>query len=248
MPRRCRRPARARLTSSLLAFARRQVMQTETLDISSLIQEFVPLIRESIGETIDVELMLAADLRPCKADAGQLEAALPERGHQRAGCDGKRREADHLHKQRPPPARRPGGQHRDRAGPFIAVALTDTGSGMAPEVAAKAFDPFFTTKDAGKGAAWGESGARLCAAAWRPRYASEQARAWQRGDPVPAAGVTAAVGRWILFLCYKIMARRLRPAPKIAALAEFGHWKDRRQRPASGEHDLRDSHPLPFHH
>jgi signal transduction histidine kinase len=147
----------ARLTSSLLAFARRQVMRTQTLDINVLIQEFLPLIRESVGEQINVEMILAPDLHPCKADAGQLEAALlnvainARDAMENGGTLTIATSSAYL-------------RHEDlvdnaetEPGRFIAVALTDTGSGMAPEVAAKAFDPFFTTKDAGKGSGLGLS-------------------------------------------------------------------------------------------
>jgi signal transduction histidine kinase len=147
----------ARLTSSLLAFARRQIIHTQTLDINVLIREFLPLIRQSIGETIEVDLMLAPDLRRCKADAGQLEAALlnvainardaMENGGTLtiATSNAYLRHEDLLENTETDP------------GPFTAIALTDTGSGMAAEVAAKAFDPFFTTKDAGKGSGLGLS-------------------------------------------------------------------------------------------
>jgi len=147
----------ARLTSSLLAFARRQIIQTQTLDINMLIREFLPLIKESIGETIEVELRLAPDLRPCNVDAGQLEAALlnvainARDAMENGGLLTIATSSAYL-------------RHEDlkentetEPGPFIAVALTDTGSGMAPEVAAKAFEPFFTTKDSGKGSGLGLS-------------------------------------------------------------------------------------------
>jgi signal transduction histidine kinase len=147
----------SRLTSSLLTFARRQFMQTRTVDINALIHEFLPLIRQSLGETIEVELSLAEDLRPCKADSGQLEAALlnvainARDAMETGGTLAIATRSAYL-------------RHEDLMdnletdpGPFIAIAMTDTGTGMPPEVAAKAFDPFFTTKDSGKGSGLGLS-------------------------------------------------------------------------------------------
>lgn len=147
----------ARLTSSLLAFTRRQIMQTDTLNVNRLITELLPVLKQSTGDTIGLELRLHSDLRPCRADAAQLEAALlnvainardaMQKGgtltiatrHVELDRDGLANNIDAI------------------PGTFAAVSLTDTGSGMSHEVAAKAFEPFFTTKEIGKGSGLGLS-------------------------------------------------------------------------------------------
>ncbi len=147
----------ARLTSSLLAFARRQIMQTQTLDLNGLIHEFLPLIRQSTGETIEVKLALAPGLPPCKADAGQLEAALLNVAvNARDAMDdgGTLTIATRVAQLGPEDL---ADNTETRPGAFVAVALTDTGSGMPPDIAAKAFEPFFTTKESGKGSGLGLS-------------------------------------------------------------------------------------------
>jgi signal transduction histidine kinase len=147
----------ARLTSCLLSFAGRQIMLTRKLDMNALIAEFLPVIRQSIGDTIDVELDLVPGLPLCTADSAQLEAAL-------LNVAINARDAME-HGGTLIIATRNAGLHQEDlgdvpetvAGGFIAVAMTDTGSGMAPEVASKAFAPFFTTKGVGKGSGLGLS-------------------------------------------------------------------------------------------
>jgi two-component system NtrC family sensor kinase len=147
----------ARLTSSLLAFTRQQIVQTDTLNVNLLISELLPELKQSMGDTIGLELRLQPDLRPCRADAAQFEAALlnvainardamQERGT--LTITTRHEELDHAGLADNPDA---------EPGAFIAVSLTDTGSGMSREVLAKAFEPFFTTKEVGKGSGLGLS-------------------------------------------------------------------------------------------
>ncbi len=147
----------ARLTASLLAFAQRQVMQTDELDVGRLIREFLPVIEQTMGETIRLEVRLHPVLSPCRADAAQLEAALlnvvinardamPEGGMLTIATCNVELDRDELLNN---PEAKPGA--------FVAVSLTDTGSGMSPEVAAKAFEPFFTTREVGQGSGLGLS-------------------------------------------------------------------------------------------
>lgn len=145
----------ARLTFSLLSFARRQVMQTETVDVNLLISGFLPVIQQSVGESIRLELRLDPDLRPCRADAAQFEAALLNVAinARDAMQDGGTLTI----------ATRPAELDRDdladnrEAEPGAFVAVTDTGSGMSQEVMTKAFEPFFTTKEISKGGGLGLS-------------------------------------------------------------------------------------------
>jgi two-component system NtrC family sensor kinase len=147
----------ARLTWSLLSFARRQVMQTDTVDVNLLLSGFLPVIQQTLGETIGAELRLCPDLPTCRADSAQLEAALLNVAinARDAMQDGGTLTI----------TTRPAQLDRDdladnreaRPGSFVAVSLIDTGSGMPQEVMAKAFEPFFTTKQTSKGAGLGLS-------------------------------------------------------------------------------------------
>ena len=147
----------ARLTSSLLAFARRQIIQTDTLDANRIIRDFLPVMQQGVGTTIRLELNLHPDLPPCRADAAQLEAALlnvainardamQDGGTLTIATRPAELTQDEL-----------AGNAEAAPGAFIAVSLTDTGSGMPQEVVAKAFEPFFTTKPVGRASGLGLS-------------------------------------------------------------------------------------------
>jgi signal transduction histidine kinase/DNA-binding response OmpR family regulator len=147
----------ARLTQQLLAFARRQPLAPQSTNVAHLVTDLADLLRNSLGERITMELKVADDSWNAKIDPGQLENAIlnlainardamPEGGTvsieiSNATLD--RRYAA-LHPEVAP-------------GPYVVVAVNDTGTGMPPEVAAQAFDPFFTTKRDGKGTGLGLS-------------------------------------------------------------------------------------------
>jgi signal transduction histidine kinase/CheY-like chemotaxis protein len=147
----------AQLTSRLLAFSRQQPLDPRPLDANALVREMSELLRRSLGETIVLETRLAADLWRTFADASQLVSAIinlcvnsrdamPDGGTLRVETSNA--EFEELH----------GAQAGDaRAGAFVCVAVTDTGSGMTAEVVARAFDPFYTTKAAGQGTGLGLS-------------------------------------------------------------------------------------------
>lgn len=146
-----------RLTSQLLAFSRRQNLQPEVLDPNRLVRNFEPLIRRAVGETVRLETRLAPDVWPCNIDATQLEAALlnlavnardamPEGGD--VVIETLNVEADTRLTARVLGA---------APGPYVVVAVCDTGSGMPPEVIQRAFEPFFTTKEVGRGTGLGLS-------------------------------------------------------------------------------------------
>jgi len=146
----------AALTHRLLAFARRQPLIPKAVDANALVVSLEDLLRRTIGETIDLDIVASAGLWSTLCDPNQLESALlnlainardamPDGGKltiatANARIDGI--DAD-------TPALLPGD--------YIRIDVTDTGTGMSPEVAARAFDPFFTTKPIGQGTGLGLS-------------------------------------------------------------------------------------------
>jgi len=146
----------AALTHRLLAFARRQPLIPKSVDANALVVSLEDLLRRTIGETIDLDIVASAGLWCTLCDPNQLESALlnlainardamPDGGKltiitANARIDGI--DAD-------TPALLPGD--------YIRIEVSDTGTGMSPEVAARAFDPFFTTKPIGQGTGLGLS-------------------------------------------------------------------------------------------
>ena len=149
----------AELTSKLLAFSRRQVLQPSAVDVQALLGSLSDMLRRTVDQRIHIEVESAAPARVL-ADAVQLESALlniainardamPEGGRLRfsaAPCDAL--PAAVRHELDDPGATGSG---------FVAIAVTDTGGGMSPEVRERAFEPFFTTKEAGRGTGLGLS-------------------------------------------------------------------------------------------
>jgi signal transduction histidine kinase len=145
----------AELTKQLLAFARKQALAPSAVDVNQLVAAMDPLLRRTLGEHIDIELVRGAGLWPAMVDPGQLENAIlnlclnardamPRGGHltvetANAALDRAYAEA-----------------HPDVApGQYVMVAVSDTGTGIAPEHLQKVFEPFFTTKEKGKGTGLG---------------------------------------------------------------------------------------------
>ena len=150
----------AELTSKLLAFSRRQVLQPTQVDVSTLLNSLSDMLRRTLDQRIVIEVDAPPECPPVLADPGQLESALlniainardamPDGGTLRflgLACiplpAEVRRELD------------------DPSAPderFVAIAISDTGSGMPEEVKERAFEPFFTTKEAGRGTGLGLS-------------------------------------------------------------------------------------------
>jgi PAS domain S-box-containing protein len=150
----------AELTSKLLAFSRRQVLQPTPVDVNALLHSLSDMLRRTLDQRIVIEVEGGPDCPPVLADPGQLESALlniainardamPEGGLLRF-----RGEACHT---------LPVELHRELDDPsapdnrFVAIAISDTGVGMPEAVRERAFEPFFTTKEAGRGTGLGLS-------------------------------------------------------------------------------------------
>jgi signal transduction histidine kinase len=143
----------AALTRQLLAFSRKQVLQTETLNLNRVITDVREILRRMIGEDIDLQTVLSPALEYVKADRGQIEQvlmnlavnardAMPQGG--RLKITTKNVEVT---------------QTSDRpqmpAGEYVMLMVTDSGLGMDAETQAQIFEPFFTTKGSGKGTGLG---------------------------------------------------------------------------------------------
>jgi PAS domain S-box-containing protein len=147
----------AELTSRLLAFARKQPLQPKVLDINKLVVGLEGLLRRTVTENIELELVRSAGLWTTEADPNQLEAAIinlvinardamPAGGKLTIETANTRLDEEYA-----------SGQEDVIAGQYVLLSVSDTGMGMNKEVLAKAFDPFFTTKDIGKGSGLGLS-------------------------------------------------------------------------------------------
>jgi CheY-like chemotaxis protein len=147
----------AALTQRLLAFSRRQALKPQSVDMNRLVREMEPLLRRTLGEMIEIQTVLPDGTWTTLVDAGQTESALlnlavnardamPRGG--RIVIETANVRLDEVH------AARAGDL---RAGDYVMLAVSDTGTGMAPQIRDRAFEPFFTTKDVGKGSGLGLS-------------------------------------------------------------------------------------------
>ncbi len=147
----------ADLTRQLLAFARRQPLEPEDTDINQLVLGMSDLLRRSLGEQIEIETRLADGLWRTQCDTNQLEHAVLNLAvnARDAMPDGGRLTIETANAHLDEEYSR---WHHDVApGPYLMVAVTDTGAGMPQEVLIHAFEPFFTTKEVGRGTGLGLS-------------------------------------------------------------------------------------------
>ncbi|HEY8359584.1 MAG TPA: response regulator, partial [Ramlibacter sp.] len=147
----------AKLASQLLAFARRQPLAPKVVNIRRHLLGIEDMLRRSLGESIEIETVLPDDLWNTFADLSQIENAvlnLAINARDAMGGVGKltielanaRLDAGYV------------AQHPDlKPGPYVMLAVSDTGSGMPAEVIERAFEPFFSTKPEGKGTGLGLS-------------------------------------------------------------------------------------------
>ncbi|MBV8881429.1 MAG: response regulator, partial [Planctomycetaceae bacterium] len=193
----------AGLTRQLLAFSRRQIIQPRILHLNELIEGLERMLSRLIGEDVKLQLRLDPSLYPMQGDAGQIEQvivnlvvnardAMPKGGKiiietMNADLDAAFVAANpDLH-----------------PGPHAMLLVSDTGTGMSPEVKSHLFEPFFTTKDLGKGTGLGlstvlgivqQSGGSVKVSSepgWGTTFRIYFPRVAQNADPKPPAAPTA---------------------------------------------------------
>ena len=145
----------SRLTGQLLAFARRQALDPRSVDLGRVLRDMSELLRRTLGEQIQVETVIAGGLWNTLADPTQVENAIlnlainardamPEGG--KLTLEVANAFLDDAY----------AAPHADvNPGQYVMLAISDTGTGMTPEVISRAFEPFFTTKPEGKGTGLG---------------------------------------------------------------------------------------------
>jgi CheY-like chemotaxis protein len=147
----------AELNRQLLGFARRQQLQPKLTEIGDLVSNQIKLLRRTLGEQIEVTMTATPDLWPVFIDTAQLASALtnlainardamPDGGRLTIHAYNGHLDADYAstHPEVVP-------------GDYVAIEVTDTGTGISPENLARVFEPFFTTKPVGKGTGLGLS-------------------------------------------------------------------------------------------
>ncbi|GBU18599.1 MULTISPECIES: ATP-binding protein [Methylobacterium] len=203
----------AALTHRLLAFSRRQTLAPKPTNVNALVEGMLDLIQRTVGPSVQVQTVGLAGLWPALVDPSQLENALlnlcinardamPEGGRIVIETSNRWIDAQVARRQDMP------------EGEYLSLSVSDTGTGMPPEVIAKAFDPFFTTKPLGQGTGLGlsmiygfakQSGGQVrihstvgegtTVSVYLPRHQGEAARdeALPRGGLLPVAGAGETV-------------------------------------------------------
>jgi CheY-like chemotaxis protein len=213
----------ARLTGRLLSFSRQRKLEPATVNLNEQILNMMELLRRSIDETIAVSTSLATDLWSVRVDPSEIENAvlnlainardaMPNGGRLILETQSIALDDTHAHAYDLPP------------GDYVRLSVSDTGSGMPPEVVARAFEPFFTTKPAGRGTGLGlasihgfvkqsgghatiysEPGRGTTVNLYLPRFAAHEVRA----SPDAAKEAARATGETVLVVEDNPELRRL---------------------------------------
>ena len=147
----------ASLTQRLLAFSRRQPLQPQRLDPQQLVKDMEPLLKSALGEAVKLQIEAGKRSWAVSADPSQLETALlnlavnardamPGGGTLTIETSNAYLDDEYAQS-----------HEGAKPGQYVLISVTDTGTGMTPEVLAKAFEPFFTTKELGQGTGLGLS-------------------------------------------------------------------------------------------
>jgi nitrogen-specific signal transduction histidine kinase/CheY-like chemotaxis protein len=146
----------ATLVARLLAFARRQALTPEAVSINELLEGLDDLLARTIGENVKIKISRGANLWHTNIDPVQMENAIINLAlnarDAMAGGGALTIETRNVRNDAEPLA-----FDQIEAGEYVMVSVSDTGSGMSPEVLQRAFDPFFTTKPIGQGSGLGLS-------------------------------------------------------------------------------------------
>jgi PAS domain S-box-containing protein len=147
----------AKLTRQILAYGRKQILQPETLDLNRVVANMDGMLQHLMGANVNTRIVLDRDLQWVKADSGQIEQvimniainardAMPGGGLLTLETGNVTVDVESV------------GRYPDLApGEYVLLAITDTGTGMTPEVKARVFEPFFSTKAIGMGTGMGLS-------------------------------------------------------------------------------------------
>jgi two-component system cell cycle sensor histidine kinase/response regulator CckA len=147
----------ATLVRQLLAFSRRQTLRPQVLDLGDALSDLTMLLRRLIGEKVKLDLVHGRDLWPVKVDVSQFEQvivnlavnardAMPDGGKLTVRtANVSAQESERLSYKGMPPA------------DYVRIDVTDTGTGIPPDIVDKIFEPFFSTKEVGKGTGLGLS-------------------------------------------------------------------------------------------
>ena len=147
----------AELIQHLLAFARKQPLDPRNVDVNSAVLDIAKLLRPTLGEQIEIETILECEVATSHVDRSQLgnsvlnmainaRDAMPNGG--KLLLETRNVMLDETYAQANPDV---------RPGPYVMLAVSDTGTGMPAQVRDRAFEPFFTTKEVGKGTGLGLS-------------------------------------------------------------------------------------------
>ena len=145
----------SKLTGQLLAFARRQALKPEVFDPAQRVRSITEMLRTIVGARIHIAMEIGCEACHVEADASQFEIALVNMAvNARDAMNDEGRLTVRVDEVSAMPAIR---GHSGGVGRFVAVSLTDTGCGIAPDKLDHIFEPFFTTKEVGKGTGLGLS-------------------------------------------------------------------------------------------